>query len=378
MPRFNLLVDSGAFSAWFAKSTIDIEAYIAFLKRNSAYICNYVNLDVIPGEGGIMDKSRRALERSAAQSHENLCRMKEAGLHPIPVFHQDEDFKWLELMLDEGEPYIGISPYLRAKPSKIEKWLIDCFHILTDSKGYPLAKTHGFGVTTSRLCSTVPWYSVDSTMWAKASGGYGLLAMPSLQSDGTPWDLSAKFNMQKLHITHREDYRAQQESFDRIGNKTRNAVEAYLNKIGVSSDHARNIMKSRFHISAYYSALLSECCPKKFTPSSRNLFIKKRKQASISWPKMRVFLATAFRSAMHNTCLNDLDHKDRLITYWELKDNDESMLHYYAMHGLCKPYVKHVPKRINFNNEQYKGYRRAALLNKLYGRDEDVYFDEIR
>ena len=35
--------------------------------------------------------------------------MKEAGLNPLPVFHQDEEFRWLKKCLEDGEDYICLS-----------------------------------------------------------------------------------------------------------------------------------------------------------------------------------------------------------------------------------------------------------------------------
>ena len=65
----------------------------------------YVNLDSIPAK-----KTLEAREAAARQSYKNQQVMKEAGLHPIPVFHQGENWLWLEKMLKDGEtPGAGAS-----------------------------------------------------------------------------------------------------------------------------------------------------------------------------------------------------------------------------------------------------------------------------
>jgi|SRR5262252_6628889 len=40
---------------------------------------------------------------------------------------------------------------------------------VTDDKGWPLRKLHGFGVGALELIQRYPWYSVDSTSWLFAS-----------------------------------------------------------------------------------------------------------------------------------------------------------------------------------------------------------------
>ena len=40
-----------------------------------------------------------SIEAAAAESYENQQRTKETGLNSIPVFHQDENFRWLENIL---------------------------------------------------------------------------------------------------------------------------------------------------------------------------------------------------------------------------------------------------------------------------------------
>src|SRR5260221_8934511 len=106
--KVQLMLDSGAFSAWNRGEEINIKEYIAYVKRNQHLLHSHVNLDVIPGVHG----QRRAtddVESSAKQSYDNLQIMKAAELRPIPVFHHGESLTWLERLLKDGEPYIGLS-----------------------------------------------------------------------------------------------------------------------------------------------------------------------------------------------------------------------------------------------------------------------------
>jgi len=89
------MLDSGAYSAWNRDETIDIDEYIAFIKKHRKLVDTYVNLDVIPGKYG-RPRTQQEVEASAKLSYENLQYMKSKGLSPIPVFHQGERFHWLE------------------------------------------------------------------------------------------------------------------------------------------------------------------------------------------------------------------------------------------------------------------------------------------
>ena len=100
----NLLLDSGAFSAWRQGVRPDLDDYIAFILSNREYLGSYVNMDVIPGSWGCSP------EESAQQSWAHLKYMEEHGLHPDPVFHQGEPIYCLERLIDAGYTRIGISP----------------------------------------------------------------------------------------------------------------------------------------------------------------------------------------------------------------------------------------------------------------------------
>jgi hypothetical protein len=107
-PRIELFLDSGAYTAWTKGQTIDVRDYIKFVREAEPWIAIYANLDVIPG-GSDRVRTTADAEASAAQSVRNLQIMKDAGLKPLPVFHQGEHFRWLDRMLVDGEDYIGIS-----------------------------------------------------------------------------------------------------------------------------------------------------------------------------------------------------------------------------------------------------------------------------
>ena len=84
------------------------------MKANKSLIYRCINLDVIPGNFGIREWRPDEIEAAAAASYANQQKMKEAGLNPIPVFHQDENFRWLEKYLADGEDYICLSASQRS------------------------------------------------------------------------------------------------------------------------------------------------------------------------------------------------------------------------------------------------------------------------
>ena len=98
--RVKLMLDSGAFSAWRKGKPIDLREYCDFVKAHKDVIACCVALDVI-------DPSNP--EYAARQSFDNWLYMRSVGIDARPVFHAREDLKWLDMMLDAGAHYIGLS-----------------------------------------------------------------------------------------------------------------------------------------------------------------------------------------------------------------------------------------------------------------------------
>ena len=98
----------------------------------------------------------------------NQMIMEKAGLKPLPCYHFGEDTKWLQRYIDKGYDYIALGGMVgRPRPALLQ-WLDTIWSdYLTDSKGMPIVKIHGFGMTSLRLMLRYPWYSVDSTSWVQ-------------------------------------------------------------------------------------------------------------------------------------------------------------------------------------------------------------------
>jgi hypothetical protein len=184
--KFTFFLDSGAYSAWSRGTTIDIDEYIAFIKANIECIEVCACLDCIPGAPG---RSATSQEREAAAelTWKNYLYMKAEGVDPLPVFHYGEDFRFLDRMIGHGCEYIGIGGLVGIPSDKRRAWLDRLFVRLTDKDGFPLLKTHGFGMTAVPLIFRYPWYSVDSTTWIKITAN-GAVYLPAMVNDEFVFD----------------------------------------------------------------------------------------------------------------------------------------------------------------------------------------------
>lgn len=162
-----MIVDSGAFSAWNSGRTINLKEYISyaqdFIRRYKDKIPHIfiVNLDVIPGEQGRLP-SVKETEDAARQGWENMIAFEKAGITPVHIFHQGENFKWLK-QIAARHRYIGISPSNDASTKSKFEWMRAVFGQIKANN-----MTHGFAVTSKKLMETFPFYSVDSTSWMAA------------------------------------------------------------------------------------------------------------------------------------------------------------------------------------------------------------------
>lgn len=145
-PYPDVFVDSGGFSAYTQGAEINIKEYADWIKRYKDLITVYANLDDI---------------KSAEKTLKNQKLLEDMGLNPIPVFHTNEDWNYLENYIDNYS-YIalgGMVPYLKFT-KKIMPWIIEAFKIAKDEAVY-----HAFGATSWIVMNSFPWYSVDSSSW---------------------------------------------------------------------------------------------------------------------------------------------------------------------------------------------------------------------
>lgn len=136
----DVLIDSGAFSAFKSGKPISIEEYQAFLDRT--HPAQYMNLDVI-GDW------RATLE--------NQHYLEARGYHPIPVWHPQDPWALLGEMT-ATYPLIALGGLVPLTPT--DRWAT-----LRRVFGEHPHTYHGLGIGSPRTLRAFPWYSCDSASW---------------------------------------------------------------------------------------------------------------------------------------------------------------------------------------------------------------------
>ena len=178
-----IFVDSGAYSAHTKGIDIDIDDYINYVNERDDHVIILAELDKIPGEFA-KPKTMQQLAEAPIISWENYLYMRDRLKSPdkcLPIFHQGEDFYYLEQMLSarfHGAPipYIGISPANDSVTKNKEKWLVSVFRHIKNSSN-PNVLTHGFGITTLPVLERIPLTSADSVKWV-LNAAFGSIETP--------------------------------------------------------------------------------------------------------------------------------------------------------------------------------------------------------
>jgi hypothetical protein len=138
----NVLIDSGAFSAFKSGEVITLKEYNNFCKKYGKNFTGYIQLDVIG------DK---------VQTEINYQKSLDEGLTPIPVLQVDEDVE-KSIKLKETTDYICVSgPAVRG----ISKdWVSERIRQVYDLTGL---KMHALGLGPTDDIGDIPLYSCDSS-----------------------------------------------------------------------------------------------------------------------------------------------------------------------------------------------------------------------
>ncbi len=157
--RGELFLDSGAFSAYTRKTSIDLSKYITFIHQHREQFSVYANLDVIG---------------DPVKSWENQLEMERQGLQPLPCFHYGEDTSWLKRYVEQYE-HFAFGGMVPLNGGEQMCWLDSLMPFVCDGQGRPLRKFHGFGTCGSNLLFRYPWFSADSTAWMVGGRWGGIL-----------------------------------------------------------------------------------------------------------------------------------------------------------------------------------------------------------
>lgn len=172
----SIIIDSGAYSVFSRGETVSLDDYVNFCvklqeMRQGKEEINFVNLDVIPGTPGTRNTkpSAEMLEESAQKGWDNFEYMTAKGLKVMHVYHQFEDWKWLEKIADSCE-YFGIGA--KTRPTERRFWYDEVFSRLNEMGVIGEKRIHGFGCTDKKIMYKYPLFSADSTSW-RAPARYG-------------------------------------------------------------------------------------------------------------------------------------------------------------------------------------------------------------
>lgn len=237
----HLFIDSGAFTAHTKGDTLNIDDYIEYLNSidNDVTIC--AEVDEIPGKFG-KPRTKQMLLEAPKKSWDNYLYMRSKLVSPdkcLPVFHQGEDFKWLDNMLEatfDGKhiPYIAISPCNDLPTKQKEPWIANCFlHIKNSSN--PNVKVHILGMTSLDILQRYPAYSADSTTW---------LLVAAMGSVMTPWGVvyisNKSLSEENILCKSKPVVEAVQKYFDNIGFSLEQLSSDYTSRMIANCIYLKN------------------------------------------------------------------------------------------------------------------------------------------
>lgn len=222
-----VFLDSGAFSAYTLGVTLSVEEYCEYIKRNS---------DIIRVEDGVMMASVLDGIGDPLQTYRNQLEMEARGVTPLPCFHFDEDYRYLDYYVANYE-YITLGGMVGASTQQLRNWLDRVWenHLL-DGSGRAKIKVHGFGITAVPLMEEYDWYSCDSSSWIQ-SAAFGSIIIPGASKKNPALPLSVSEKSPSRH-----DWNQHIATLDP---ETKAYIEQMLDENGFSEERLATIYESR-------------------------------------------------------------------------------------------------------------------------------------
>ncbi|MHA1591477.1 MAG: hypothetical protein ACTSUP_03300 [Candidatus Heimdallarchaeaceae archaeon] len=242
-PEVKIFLDSGAFTLG-SKNVENIQGYlddyIAFALKYKDRFSAVANLDDV---------------YNVDESWKRQKYMEEKGVRPIPVYHFNEDFKWLEKYVNEYD-YIGIGG-VAAKVVSVKdlRLLLDKVFDYMSKKNLLSVKVHGFGVAAVPFLLRYPWYSCDATSWFQPSN-YGKVFIPKYDKNKesydyakSPWAVKVSelgmYQSAELGDVH---YTLEYPE----GSDTRNRIEEYFKIVKVDIEKLKTSNYEREKVNVHY------------------------------------------------------------------------------------------------------------------------------
>ena len=198
----NILIDSGAFSAFTKGKKIDIDEYAEFIKTfslqwkdkvNSIY---FINLDSIG---------------NAEESWVNQEYLDKKGLKTIPVIHQwGFDEKNLIRAIENYDFFAFGGMVGRKQKVHTIPWLNKCYNIVGKyyRKNKKLPKIHLLGVASLKILYRYPCFSCDSTAYMSINkfGESNFLKLSNLPKAGLHKNNTGYKNQDKYTYNRKADH----------------------------------------------------------------------------------------------------------------------------------------------------------------------------
>lgn len=247
-----VFLDSGAFSAFSKGVEVDLGRY-----------CDYIhaNKDIIEHVDGQPLASVLDAIGDADGTWKNQRAMEERGVTPLPCYHYGEPTEVLDYYV-KNYSYITIGGMVPVSTPQLKLWLdrLWAYH-LTDERGFPKVKVHGFGLTSLPLMLRYPWYSVDSSTWVQWAAN-GMVLIPGRAGQV---DVSSKSSRRKITGQH----------LDSVSELETKAIEDEIRACGVDPDRLRELYYARWAFNAFsfpYYARDKKYEGDRFEPPFKGLF----------------------------------------------------------------------------------------------------------
>lgn len=360
-----VFLDSGAYAAWTRGTSIDLKKYIAFIKHHKKKLWRYVCLDVMPGSPG--KRSADDCNKAAKLSYRNQQIMKDAGLLPIPVFHQGEAFSWLDKYIADNEYIIGLSTNKGASIHTQRAWLDEVFSAICDSKGRPLIRTHAFGSTSPPTLLRYPFTTADSSTWLVSTGN-GTIPVPHYR-DGKPDFSRPPIKIVMTGVTQGADS-LQRRQFESLGEIEQEHIIHYIKTfLGFNLAQLRYGVLHRRISFVKYSLAVQEVVGSRrgnhTTFFGRHALPSMRDKTTPIKDKFRIiFTCDMTRDMCHALRCAGVTYV--LQNFWEIADISDERFDCYIRTGYHKPGYNQ-NKQPSQKNWQpgYMNYRRLKLVKRI-------------
>lgn len=344
--KVSLFLDSGAFSCWAQDDVITNSDYVEWVEQHGKTFDHIVSLDKIPGAKGKGTPTQTERKAAMQESLHNWKELAGTGVHDaICVYHYGEPLSHLHTMLNAGVQYLGLGAMVGLNSRTRASFIESVFNELCDSEGRPCVHVHGFGVSSPEVVSSYPWYSTDGTSYFQVAalgqvmvpvslhGKYTYLRRPYLIDMGAPKQ-DKKQNQHGFWRDAGAKPRATRWFYDSLSTSFREYVDAYFRSRSYDVEQLRteHLARKRANIEWYLSL---EAAPHTWRQMHAGFFGSKQKRKGLRIaPAKFYFGMDSYDPRL--TMYNEVGARNRLVSYYHIKDQDQSAWKKYQRTGALK------------------------------------------